>query len=64
MSSVFPAIILIGRPAAGKSEAIAFLKKTGSSVKRNVYLDTAQRMFNLDNVSNESRNENEEPHRK
>ncbi len=34
MSSVFPAIILIGRPAAGKSEVIDFLKKTPVEERR------------------------------
>jgi len=34
MSGVFPAIILIGRPAAGKSEVIDFLKKTPVEERR------------------------------
>jgi len=34
MGDVFPAIVLIGRPAAGKSEVIDFLKKTELSERR------------------------------
>ncbi len=34
MGSVFPAIVLIGRPAAGKSEVIDFLKKTPIEERR------------------------------
>jgi len=34
MGEVFPAIILIGRPAAGKSEVIDFFKKTDAGERR------------------------------
>jgi hypothetical protein len=34
MGDIIPAIVLIGRPAAGKSEIIDFLKKTGTEERR------------------------------
>jgi glutamyl-tRNA reductase len=42
-------------------DPIMFLKKAGSAPKRNLYLATAQRLFNLDGAPSESRNGKEEP---
>lgn len=41
-------------------DPIVFLKKAGSSAKRNFYLATAQSMFNLDQPTTESRDRDEE----
>jgi glutamyl-tRNA reductase len=41
-------------------DPIVFLKRAGSSAKRNFYLATAQSMFNLDQPATESRDRDEE----